>query len=443
MFRHLRRPVFLAVVVAFAFASAPRLQATDGHFLHGIGAINSAMGGAGVGAPSDLLGTIYLNPAGLIVFEQPRVDLGFEMFKADRSVASTFGPYSGTTPSKSAFVPIPAFAWSTRLKDGKIAVGVGGLGIGGFGVDYPVSMTNPILAPRPNGFGQVFSNYQLMKIAPLIAFAVNDRLTIGVAGNMDWATLAVDPFPAASPAVDPGPDGVPYTADDRAYYPSTTATDGVFGFGVQVGMLYKASHTVTVGAAYTSQQFFKPFQWQSVSENPNLPSYQMPLSIEFKLNIPAVYAVGIGLTPTDRLTLAGDFRYITYDRTAGFKDSGYDATGAVKGFGWKNVKVLAVGTEYRLTPTVALRGGYNYSDNPVPDAYSMYNLPAPGIVQHHLTMGVGFEPLPHVGVNLAYYHAFENSGTGPMVFPSGGVPGTSVTNRMKEDSILVQFSFSR
>lgn len=443
MVRHLRRSLFLTLVLAFALTSAPRLQATDGHFLHGIGAVNSAMGGAGVAAPSDLLGTIYLNPAGLLVFEQPRVDLGFEMFKADRSVSSVFGPYSGSTTSKSAFVPIPAFAWSTRLKDGRIALGVGGLGIGGFGVDYPVSMTNPILSPRPIGFGQVFSNYQLMKIAPVVAFAVNDRLTIGVAGNMDWATLAVDPFPAASPAVDPGPDGIPNTADDRAYYPSTTATDGVFGFGIQAGVLYKASRAVSLGASYTSQQFFKPFQWQSVYEDPNLPSYQMPQTISFKLNIPAVYAAGIGITPNDRLTVAGDVRYITYEQTAGFKDSGYDATGAVKGFGWKNIKVLAIGTEYKLTPTLALRGGYNYTDNPVPDAYSMYNLPAPGIVQHHLTMGVGFQPLPHLGVNLAYYHAFENSGTGPMVFPTGAMPGTSVTNRMKEDSLLVQFSFGR
>jgi len=39
---------------------------------------------------------------------------------------------------------------------------------------------------------------------------------------------------------------------------------------------------------------------------------------------------------------------------------------------------------------VALRGGYNYSQNPVPDSLAMVNLPAPGIVQHHVTVGAGF-----------------------------------------------------
>jgi len=79
----------------------------------------------------------------------------------------------------------------------------------------------------------------------------------------------------------------------------------------------------------------------------------------------------------------------------------------------------------------------------VPDALSMFNLPAPGIVQHHLTMGVGFEPISKIGIHLSYYHAFENSGSGPFVFPMGEMPGTSVTNTMKEDAILMQFTFGR
>ena len=49
-------------------------RATDGHFLHGVGAVNNAMGGAGVAAPVSILGTFYLNPAGLIAFDGLRVD---------------------------------------------------------------------------------------------------------------------------------------------------------------------------------------------------------------------------------------------------------------------------------------------------------------------------------------------------------------------------------
>ncbi len=430
------------LLLSTLLAPSARLLATDGHILHGVGAINSGMGGAGVAAPKDLLGTVYLNPAGLLVFEETRVDLGFEMFKPGRTLASVFGPYSGSTTSKSEFVPIPAFGWSRKIND-RFAVGLAGLGVGGFGVDYPVSPNNPILAPPPNGFGQLFSNYQLMKIAPVMAFKVNEKVSLGAALNVDWATLSVMPFPAASPAADPGPDGQPYTADDRAFYSDATATDGAFGFGVQVGMLAKMNDRIQVGASYTSPQFFKAFAWKSVYKNPNRQDFQMPREIAFKMNIPAIYAAGVGIMPNEKTTIAADFRYITYGSTEGFEQSGYDETGAVKGFGWENIKVIALGAEFKPKPAIALRAGYNYSDNPIPDDLSMFNVPAPGIVQHHVTLGFGFEPIRHVGVSLAYYHAFENTGSGPFVFPQGAIPGSRVTNSLKEDSILMQFSIGR
>jgi long-chain fatty acid transport protein len=130
------------------------VQATDGHLLHGVGAVNSAMGGAGVAAPGDLLGSFYLNPAGLVCEHGTRIALGFEMMKPQRSVTSEFGGFTGSTTSKSDFTPIPAFGWATRLNE-TLSFGVGLLGIGGFGVDYPADPMNPVLGPRPQGFGQV------------------------------------------------------------------------------------------------------------------------------------------------------------------------------------------------------------------------------------------------------------------------------------------------
>ena len=82
----------LAVLVGLVAVPMRAAHATDGHFLHGIGAINSAMGGAGVAAPQDVLTAFYLNPAGLMAFRGTRADLSFEMFKPDRSLASSAGP---------------------------------------------------------------------------------------------------------------------------------------------------------------------------------------------------------------------------------------------------------------------------------------------------------------------------------------------------------------
>lgn len=431
------------LIVAGLFVTAIPVRAayaTDGHFLHGIGAINSAMGGAGVAAPQDVLTAFYLNPAGLMGLDGTRAELSFEMFNPDRSLGSSAGPMSGSTRSTSSWTPIPALGFSIRLANDRVALGLGAFGMGGFGVNYAADPGNPILAPRPFGFGQVFSNFQLLKVAPGAAFALSDRLWIGVAANINWAALTVDPFAAAAPAADPGPDGMPRTADDRAYYSSAYAGDGTFGFGAQVGVIFRPVPAMSLGASYTSPQRFRAFEYNSTFANPNLSSYGMPRPMSFRLDVPAVYAAGVSIGAATSLTLSGDVRYITYERTKGFEGGGFAPDGSVQGFGWKNIAVTALGAQLAATDRLILRGGYNYSGNPVPPELTMINLPAPAIVQHHLTLGAGFQATPTVAVHGGYYHAFRNSITGPMMSPAGAAPGTTVTSALSENSLVFQIS---
>jgi len=420
------------LALSLTLAMAPGVSATDGHFLHGVGAINSAMGGVGVAAPQDLLGAFYHNPAGLMGFKGTRFDLSMEMFKPDRTLTATAptqqGPFTGTQASKSEFVPIPAFGWSTELKDGKVVVGLGGLGIGGFGVDYRQNNMHPLLAPRAmGGFGQVYSNFSLLKVSPAVAFAPSERLWIGLSANVDWSSLAVDPFPAASP--------------DGSFYPSATAADGAFGFGFQAGLIYRLTEAASLGLAYTSTQAFEEFSWNSMVADPNDPAYGTHREFSFGLDVPAVVAGGLALEVTPNLLLAADGKYVMYSSTTGFDDTGFDATGAVKGFGWNDIFVVAAGAQLQATDRVRIRGGYNFSENPVPDEYSFFNVAAPAIVQHHLTLGAGFELVEGLEVSAAYYRAFEGEVSGAMWHPMmGEIPGSNVTSTMTEDSFIVQFS---
>ncbi|HEV8496445.1 MAG TPA: outer membrane protein transport protein [Gemmatimonadaceae bacterium] len=430
-------------LVAFvAIAIAPQVaSATDGHFLHGVGAINSAMAGIGVASPTSLLGAFYVNPAGLLAFKGTATELGFEMFKPERSIASNAGPASGSTTSSSAFVPIPAFGWSRELSADKLTVGVAGLGVGGFGVDYNTDPSNPVLAPRPFGFGAIYSNFSLMKIIPALAYRPTDKLRVGVALNVDWASLAVDPMPIAAPAVDPGPDGSWQTADDRAYYSRATDAAGSFGVGAQLGLQLAVTPEIALGLAYTTPQLFQKFQYDAVFENPNLASYNTPRTISFNMDVPAVYSGGISFTPSTAFAIGLDTKYITYHSTRGFKEQGFAADGSVKGFGWQNIWTLAGGMQFKPTSQIALRAGYNYSGNPIPSDLSMFNAAAPAVVQHHATFGAGYMFTNGFGVDVAYYHAFSHSITGPFQSPAGAMPGTSITSSLSENSMLVGFTF--
>ncbi|MEN8145399.1 MAG: outer membrane protein transport protein [Gemmatimonadota bacterium] len=440
------RRLLSATLVAAALlgTSTQSAYATDGHFLHGVGAINSAMGGAGVAAPTSLLGTFYLNPAGLLAFDGTRIEFSFEMFKADRTLSSGVplpggGSFSGATTSVSDFVPIPALGFSYRVSD-KLAIGLGGLGIGGFGVNYAQDSSNPLLAPRPNGFSQVYSNYTLMKFTPAVAYAPTDRIWIGGALNVDWATLEVDPFPAASPAA---------TSPTDAFYSRATATDGAFGFGFQVGLMWKATDELQLGAAFASEQKFEDFEFNALWENPTISDGDTGFGtfrqLSFCLNVPAVLSAGLGWQVTPSLLFAADATTRFYESADGFAladpNQPFDQFGAVQGFGWTDIWSISSGLQWETNDWLTLRGGYNWSENPVPDELTFINVAAPAIVQNHLTAGISLSMTPEMSLDLGYYKAFSNTGTGQMFGSTGPIEGTSVTNELSEDSILMGFSF--
>ena len=434
------RSPFAKALVAIAVLAAPQAaRATDGHLLHGVGAVNSAVGGIGVASNASLLGSFYANPAGLASFEGTNLEMGFELMKPDRTVSSTYGPMSGSTTSDADWTPIPAFGFSTKLSNG-VVIGLSGLGIGGFGVNYAADASNPILMPAPNGFGQVYSNFQLMKISPAVAWNATDKLRVGFAANIDWESLAVTPMPIAAPDYDPGVDLTPGTLDDRSFYPSAAAADAVFGFGFQAGLQYAISPSMTLGLAYTSPQMFSDFEFQMTHANPNLPNYGTARTVAFRMDVPAIYGAGLDWAPSERLHLGVDAKYVAYGSTEGFEAKGYNPDGSVKGFGWENITVVAAGVQFKAGERLTLRGGYNYSGNPIPDEQSMFNIPAPAVVQHHITGGFGFAIADGVELNVAAYKALENSIEGAMYRPAA-VPGTSVKSAMSETSMLVGFTF--
>jgi long-chain fatty acid transport protein len=63
------------------------------------------------------------------------------------------------------------------------------------------------------------------------------------------------------------------------------------------------------------------------------------------------------------------------------------------------------------TDAITLRAGYNYGKNPVPDQY--VNALFPAIVEHHITVGAGYEWAEVNGINASFQTALENSQTNP------------------------------
>src|ERR1700704_641952 len=100
----------LVPLLAATLVATPAVWAGNGHTLHGVGAVNSSMGGAGVALPIDTIGGLLLNPA-------------------------PAGPLkiSGRTDESGDRALIPAFGFVHHTRGSNFAYGIGFLGLAGFG----------------------------------------------------------------------------------------------------------------------------------------------------------------------------------------------------------------------------------------------------------------------------------------------------------------------
>ncbi|HEX6903428.1 MAG TPA: outer membrane protein transport protein [Thermoanaerobaculia bacterium] len=415
----------LAPVVLLSFALAtPAAWAGNGHVLHGIGAVNSSMGGAGVALPNDALGALNLNPALLARMEGHKFEFSVEYNNPGNAVESSVGPFSGRTEDDGDTVLIPAVGWARHKAGSRVGYGMGVLGLAGFGVDYPQDPTNPLLAPQPFGFGRVYSNYQLIKIPFVAAWQLSDSFSLGVSFNAALGTLTADPAGFATPDCS-GPTG-------PCFFPRVNS-DSAWGFGATVGVHYQINPAWALGLSYGTEIDFEDFEFNSAVANPNLPTFGTNREITLQLNYPSVIVGGIAFTPSDRLAIAVDGKMINYEDTEGFADV----------LGFEDIVVYDIGVQYRATDRITLRGGYNVAENPIPEERTFFTVSVPAIFEDRVSLGVGLRVNEALELNAGYYKVFENRITGPFVNPAiGPVPGTSVTTEMSMESILVAFSFN-
>jgi long-chain fatty acid transport protein len=401
--------------------------ALDGHLLHGIGAVNSSMGGAGVGLPDDALGALNANPSLLTRLDGHRFEFSSEILRATNTLSSSAGPFSGTTKDSSAIAVLPAFGWTYHAPGSSVSFGMGFLGLAGFGVDYRQDPNNPLLAPQPFGAGRVFSSYQMLKIPLTAAIQVAPNFSLGFSLNAERATLSVEPAGFAAPDCSPSPRG------PVCFLPGVQS-DSRFGFGATVGALWEINPAFNLGGSYTTKTKFQSFEWNATHANPNLANFGTARNIKFEVDTPAIAAIGVGFKPALNLSFALDGKWVNYASAGGF------GTGA-GALGWENIKVIAAGVELKAAPGLTLRAGYNHSDNPIPDRLSFNSIIAPAIFQNHACLGLGLRVYGNLDANLALYRVFKNTGSGPFLSPSGPVPGTKVTNKQEVNSAVLTLSF--
>jgi long-chain fatty acid transport protein len=441
------RRTLLAIATAAALAPCAAL-ATDGYFAHGYGMKSKGRGGASTAMTTDAFGGA-VNPA-TMAFAGERLDLGLDWFRPDRS-AKREGSAGGTGALDGAAEGnetenffIPEFGYNKMLRP-DLSLGISVYGNGGMNTDYPGGQLDQGVCQggAPNGVrvnllcgsGNLGVDLSQLIFAPTLGWKFAPSHSLGVSpliGYQRFKAYGLDAFSAIS--------SDPAHLTNKGY-------DDSWGAGLRVGYFGQLTPALAVGAAYSTRI------------NGKFDEYRGLFAEQGKFDIPENWSLGLAWKPLAGLTLAFDYQQIYYSKVKsvgnpsnqpgctsappagpGVGAGCLGASASSIGFGWDDVSVLKIGIEYEWSSRLALRAGYNRSDNPIQARDVTFNILAPGVVQDHLTLGFTYGLGKSTEITMAYMHAFENSVSGPATNPYFNVGGTE-TLTMSEDSLGIAWGW--
>ncbi|MDP3311915.1 OmpP1/FadL family transporter [Lutibacter sp.] len=436
--------------VAVLFTTATFAQA--GHIMQGVGAVNMSMGGASTAQPLNISGAIQWNPAALSVFDSKIIDFNIGAFFSSPELSSSLpanmlGPgapaVSGVTKDDRGVSPMPALAMVWGKEGSKHTFGASAFGISGFGVTFPEEANNP-MSPSFNptinsnpinypqqamGFGLLESDYMLLQVGLTWAYEVSESFSIGVQPTINYGALELAPNPTASP------NAAGYGISDKA---------SAIGYGAQFGVFYHSKGGIKLGASYKTAQKFSDLEFTNTHLN------NATTENAFNMDYPAIISVGFGYS-NEIIDFAADFRQVDYENTAGFEEKGWNPTGSVKGFGWKNVQILSLGLQYKGFSKLPLRIGYTYSSNPIDEELAFFSTPATAVIKNAFQFGFSHPLTENFTLNGVYHHGASDGKTEGKIMdprmasasnPYGAIPGTKVGYEMTTDMIMLGVTYT-
>jgi long-chain fatty acid transport protein len=415
--------------------------ATDGYFPHGYGMKAKGMGGAAVARTDDAFAGAN-NPASA-AWAGNRVEGGLEWFSPKRGAARTGSPMGAmdtNISSGQASFLIPEFGYNAAISD-RLAVGVTVYGNGGMNTDYAggnIMCQNPTTglpyaANSLCGVGGLGVDLMQLVVAPTLAYKISDQHSLGVSPLLVYQQFQANGLQAFAP-MSIAPNQL-----------TNNGNDSSTGVGVRLGYLGRVSDRLTVGVSYSPKVRMK-----------KLDLYAGLFAGGGAMDIPDNTSVGLSFVATPSVQLALDMQRIGYDRVAAVGNPGSNlmacAGGAVTsclggpngpGFGWSAVSVVKLGAQWAVTPAWTLRAGYNRSSNPIAAKDVTFNIIAPGVITHHLTLGGTYRVAPNAEFTWAYMYAPRQSVTGASMF-NGLFPGVNATEtiHMSQQSLGVQMGWS-
>lgn len=381
----------ISFLSALALLAAVVPAAAGGFQVNLAAAKNIGMGHVGTGLALDQ-GSIFFNPGALAFVQNRGVQLGVagaiarttyrndatgQDFQFKHPVATPFNLYAAFGPKGEGGEP------------GKWAAGIGIYTPFGATLDYGTAWTG---------------RYSLTKITLLAGFiqpTVSYRITdwLGIGGGFVFGVGYVD-LQRVVPIV-----------SQTNVQPSLKleSESAARGYGFNAGIYVKPIETVSIGVSYRSRVDMKVTEGKvTISNRPADPAIRANFAataFDATLPLPSSLNVGVGITPTDKLTIAFDANFTNW---SAYKSLDFEFNGLVGGSPtsssvrrYEDAYTLRAGGQYRVLDALTVRLGGYYDKTPVRPGY--ISPETPDANRYAITTGASV----HVGEKFDLDFAYE------------------------------------
>ena len=304
--------------------------------------------------------SVYFNPALINDVPGRQVEVGTTAVYSDRDIDYTGG---GSENGDSAW-NFPSTFYYTHQANDKLTSGLG--------IFFPFGLSNEWDDHYDGRYIGTSGEMLTVNINPAVSYRVTDRLSLAV--GLDFVYLDTEikaninqaAAGFGAPAIIGGPF-TDITTDVRQKF----SGDG-WGAGFNLGVVFKATDRVSVGAAYRSQVDIDIEGDMSLyGVDPRMQLLFQEGNAESDIELPAQLTVGVATRVTDALLIEVGARWEDWDvndkQVLDLQNPILGQTRIVQERNWHSTWTYNIGANYQLNDSIALNCGYLYGQDAVPN----------------------------------------------------------------------------
>jgi len=338
--------IFVCLIIPVQVAASGYGVFTQG--ASGLGQANAVV--AHTTGPSSL----YFNPALINDVPGRQIEVGTTAVYSDREIDYTGG---GSENGDSAW-NFPSTFYYTHQANDKFTSGLG--------IFFPFGLSNEWDDNYDGRYIGTSGEMFTMNINPAVSYRVTDRLSLAVGLDFVYLDTEIKANINQGILIDPSLNGL---VDIRQKF----SGDG-WGSGYNLGVLFKATDRISVGAAYRSKVKIDvegDMSLNGVVDDPTLQFLFQEGNAESDIELPAQFTIGVATQVTDALLIEVGARWEDWDvndtQSLDLQNPILGQMSIVQERNWHSTWSYNIGANYKLNDNLALNCGYLYGENAVPN----------------------------------------------------------------------------